>query len=346
MLSTLNVSKRILQSQHDYIREWGIRREQWLSVILSLESPPGTCNGCNRPALWRCLDCQSSSPSCAECCRVLHQRLIFHRVQFWTGEYYEPSWLLHTGLILHLGHQGNPCPCAAIEVPADNESVAGVADGPDTDEAIGRDVGDPAADENGDWIDLPDENSQNELHQEIYNTSDPFLVSVDPMPISVPAGSASTTPPAPTNNMTSAPATPSAPDDPFAQTRKKEPLRLSSFANVYGPPSGCKVPLKEGAQYMTIIDRSGVHRMRVELCHCPGAELQREMHLLHAGLFPASFKIIKTTFTFAVLDDFRLSNLDCKTSGYHYYRKLRRLTSPSFPDAVPVSSNLNEHHRH
>jgi hypothetical protein len=80
--------------------------------------------------------------------------------------------------------------------------------------------------------------------------------------------------------------------------------------------------------------------VNVQLCQCPGAELHQEDQMLQAGLFPASFKIIKTAFTFQVLDDFRTSNLECKTSGYHYFRKLRRLTSPAYPDAISVISLL------
>lgn len=296
------------------------------------------CNGCNKPALWRCLDCQSSSPSCDECCRVQHQQLIFHRVQFWSGKYYEPSWLLYTGVVLHLGHQGNPCPRSAMEVPTHDESVPGVADASDTDETIVEDMGDPDIDEDKDWIDLSDEPLEREPPQMMNGTTDPFLVSMNSVQINAPAPSNI----APLiNNVTSAPTTPSVHSVP---TKANKRLRLSSYANIHGPPPGFNTSFKKGARFMTIIDRSGVHRIQVEFCQCPGSEFQREVHFLHAGLFPASFKVIKTAFTFAVLDDFRVSNLDCKTSGYHYYRKLRRFTSPSFPDAVPVRSKINYDH--
>jgi hypothetical protein len=52
------------------------------------------------------------------------------------------------------------------------------------------------------------------------------------------------------------------------------------------------------------------------------------------GLFATSFERIQTVFTFEVLKDFRLSNLECKTTAYQYYQKLRRLTCPEFPKAV------------
>ncbi|KDR66957.1 hypothetical protein GALMADRAFT_80367, partial [Galerina marginata CBS 339.88] len=54
-----------------------------------------------------------------------------------------------------------------------------------------------------------------------------------------------------------------------------------------------------------------------------------------AGFLPSSFKDIKTLFTTSCLDDFRLANLECKTSAYQYYQMLRRRTNPSNPTAVP-----------
>jgi hypothetical protein len=54
------------------------------------------------------------------------------------------------------------------------------------------------------------------------------------------------------------------------------------------------------------------------------------------GLFPASLQNIKTAFTFGVLDDFRMDNLECKTAGLNYWHKVVRITSNEFPKSVPV----------
>uniref|UniRef100_A0A8H7XZC5 Uncharacterized protein n=1 Tax=Psilocybe cubensis TaxID=181762 RepID=A0A8H7XZC5_PSICU len=43
---------------------------------------------------------------------------------------------------------------------------------------------------------------------------------------------------------------------------------------------------------------------------------------------------IRTLFTLDMLEDFRVTNLECKTLGYQYYQKLRRITSSSFPKKV------------
>jgi hypothetical protein len=84
------------------------------------------------------------------------------------------------------------------------------------------------------------------------------------------------------------------------------------------------------------VDKSGVHSLSIWYCHCPGA-LNPAMQLFQAGLFPASFTRPKTAFTFSVLDDFLLDNLECGTSAMNYYSKIRRLTSSIFPLMVPVS---------
>ena len=90
----------------------------------------------------------------------------------------------------------------------------------------------------------------------------------------------------------------------------------------------------DGNPFITIIDVSGIHHLPVLFCSCTTAELHLDISYLRMGLFPTSFERIQTVFTLDVLKDFRLSNLECKTSAYQYYQKLRRLTCPAFPKAV------------
>lgn len=89
-----------------------------------------------------------------------------------------------------------------------------------------------------------------------------------------------------------------------------------------------------GNDFVTIIDVSGVHHLPMVNCVCHGIA-KMVPDCLFAGLFPASFLDIRTVFTFECLDDFRLSNLECKTTPYQYFQKLRRKTNPAFPKAVP-----------
>lgn len=98
-------------------------------------------------------------------------------------------------------------------------------------------------------------------------------------------------------------------------------------------PDGRQLP---AARMMTIVDISGVHELPVVFCSCIHAE-RVDKQLLRMGLYPATQRQPRTMFTFQVLDDFLLTNKECKTSAMNYYNKLRRVTNDSFPHMVPVS---------
>ena len=92
-----------------------------------------------------------------------------------------------------------------------------------------------------------------------------------------------------------------------------------------------------GHNVVTIVHTNGVHHLPVVLCGCPGREGEVLNDYLELGLFPASFDMVRTAFTFAVLDDNLLSYLECHTTSSQYFQKLRRLTNPAFPLTVSVS---------
>jgi hypothetical protein len=91
-----------------------------------------------------------------------------------------------------------------------------------------------------------------------------------------------------------------------------------------------------GNQYTVVADVSGIHTLAYRLCGCPNSP-EAQYQFLELGFFPASYHTVKTVFTFAVLDDFLLDNLECKTASLAYFQKLRRLTNQPFPHLVPVS---------
>ncbi|KAG1776260.1 hypothetical protein EV702DRAFT_1179917 [Suillus placidus] len=81
------------------------------------------------------------------------------------------------------------------------------------------------------------------------------------------------------------------------------------------------VPLVNDPQTTMVVDTSGLHSLMIRFCRCTNA-LSPDMQLFEMGLFPASFTSPKTAFTFAVLDDFLLDNMECGTSAMNYYSKL------------------------
>ncbi|KAG0701033.1 hypothetical protein DFH29DRAFT_876211 [Suillus ampliporus] len=89
-----------------------------------------------------------------------------------------------------------------------------------------------------------------------------------------------------------------------------------------------------GKTQITVVDTSGVHTVSIRFCQCVDAR-RPDKQLFEMGLFPASFTRPKTAFTFGLLDDFILDNLEYGTSAMNYYSKLRRITSSVFPHLVP-----------
>ena len=115
------------------------------------------------------------------------------------------------------------------------------------------------------------------------------------------------------------------------------PKEQSSDYLCDSPPStGDRDP--GGNRYLVVVNRAGVHQLAVRWCTCDGAATP-DIQLMDMGFFPASFKRIRTVFTFQVLDDFLIENLECKTSASSFYSKLRRITSKAFPQSIPVSDS-------
>lgn len=94
-----------------------------------------------------------------------------------------------------------------------------------------------------------------------------------------------------------------------------------------------------GCTILVAVTSIGVHHIGIGYCSCPGAASQEEQLLIH-GLYPATFVRPRTVFTFGVLDDFLMDNLECKTTAMKYFSKLRRKTCPSFPHLVPVCRTI------
>ena len=130
------------------------------------------------------------------------------------------------------------------------------------------------------------------------------------------------------------------PDDPTWEDvppeREKVPLRTPT-------------PLKDDLdiEHLLIVDSSGLISLPVIWCQCAADNhpednrMQDSFHhspdvmLLDLELLPASYDNIKTVFTFRCLDDYHLSNLECKMTAYQYFQQLRRITNPAFPQSVP-----------
>ena len=121
------------------MQDWLPIADDYLEILVQHKGYSGDrlCQkGCDREGNWRCLDCFSKPLSCTECCRSEHSRHPFHRVEGWCGQYFAPSLLSASGVVLHLGHGGQPCPNALR--PRDDTWVN------DPDDSAEEDIDDPS----------------------------------------------------------------------------------------------------------------------------------------------------------------------------------------------------------
>ncbi|KAF9224245.1 hypothetical protein BS17DRAFT_684398, partial [Gyrodon lividus] len=59
---------------------------------------------------YKCMECFSQLLFCTQCCWQQHYMLPFHWIKQWTRTFFEDLSLCLAGMVLHLGHYGQPCP--------------------------------------------------------------------------------------------------------------------------------------------------------------------------------------------------------------------------------------------
>lgn len=104
------------------------------------------------------------------------------------------------------------------------------------------------------------------------------------------------------------------------------------------PPIADPLPFYSPSRRLTIVHTNGIHDLHVTFCQCENAASE-DLQLLDGGFYPGSFKRPVTAFTFQVLDDYLLTNRECKTSPLRYFYKLRKLTNSALPHTVQVSAH-------
>ena len=111
---------------------------------------------------------------------------------------------------------------------------------------------------------------------------------------------------------------------------------LYNEAELPDPP----VVYLNGQWVLTYIHSNGIHQLPTSFCRCSGSPMP-DIQLLRMGFFSSTAKDPQMAFTFSLLDDYILENLECKTSMTHYYSKLWRMTSNAFPHKVKVSFRIS-----
>jgi hypothetical protein len=271
------------------------RRNMYLQRILAGEGiSSSACESCQLPGRWRCLCCLGRPLFCRRCCRSQHQRLIFHRVQKWTGKFFQDASLWEVGVRLSIGHGGDNCPsqetliecCATLEERKDELDRLSI------------------------------------LHQSQNFHSNSTPAADERMGSPTPEADERMGSPEPQRDDDDDPEDPTWEDVPPDQ--EYAPLRTP-------------MPAKDDLdiEHLLIFDSSGLISLPVIWCRCAASDQTQDEMLIDLQLLPASYEKIRTVFTFRCLDDYRLSNLECKTTAYQYFQRLKRLTNPAFPNSVP-----------
>src|SRR5262245_4669702 len=100
--------------------------------------------------------------------------------------------------------------------------------------------------------------------------------------------------------------------------------------------NGERCPNSAHDVFFTVVDSNGVHSTKLSFCGCIGSG-ERFEQLARARLFPGTTRDPRTAFTFTVLKEFHLHNLESKKAAYDYLGALRRLSDNVFTADVSVS---------
>ena len=88
------------------------KRPELIFSLLQFEDLPedSSCFFCQEPARFRCVTCIGHPFTCQGCCLKSHQHNPFHKIQQWSGGFFQSVNLRNLGFRLRMGHQGATCP--------------------------------------------------------------------------------------------------------------------------------------------------------------------------------------------------------------------------------------------
>ncbi|KAH8102763.1 hypothetical protein DFH11DRAFT_1735402 [Phellopilus nigrolimitatus] len=111
-LQKASIAKESKRRRAKTLADWVPFRAAYLDELVRLDGR-GMCTSCYKclsaEAPWRCLDCFGAPSSCEQCLVDSHNHSPLHRIEKWTGAFWEKSSLRSLGLKVHLGHAGEPC---------------------------------------------------------------------------------------------------------------------------------------------------------------------------------------------------------------------------------------------
>lgn len=96
-----------------FITNWA---QSLLDIFRARETDPNLGKPCYEckgvDATYRCTECFNCPLLCQACIASVHKWNPLHRIQHWTGTFFERTTLYDIGHVCFLGHHGRPCPTA------------------------------------------------------------------------------------------------------------------------------------------------------------------------------------------------------------------------------------------
>ena len=316
-----------------YMKEFVARADVICQALLAREALPdeNLCFKCvTAMGKWRCIDCIAGHLLCRGCMRHAHFPNPFHRIECWNGIYFRAAALWEVGVYLSLRHHQTPTVCAnlkwqsrVLEIlqeqkdqhdPLENEpppvhtSFSGPVPDPEP-------MSDPERDAANDssimrMLDqmLEGANPDSILEEDDEAEGHDLEAEVGDNDVGAAAG---------------------------FQTYIQQPNDWPNTGYIPAANVTPEAPRQDALnnQYVWVVHTNGIHHIALVSCTCRGQQNIID-DLFYAQMVPVSFERVRTLFTTAVLDRFRLSNLEMKSSAYQFFQMLRRLTKPMNPASV------------
>jgi hypothetical protein len=324
-------TKSLPKQRSSYMKEFVARVDCILGALLARDAMPHEtcCSGCGKSVgRWRCRDCTSAKLLCRACMRATHFPNPFHRIECWTGIYFRKAALWEVGVYLNLNHHQAPTVCHNLKWQMDIlETFQKVKDERDHLENDPTPLTRPdenTSDYSGPAPDTEQEGAEDEsvmkMLDKMLQEHNPECVEEDDDELG---------------------------HDPEADIEDND-AGAAGFVNYIPPYATVPDPADSGTadhmqqapqqdalnnRYVRVVHTNGIHHIALVCCTCRGHD-NIASDLFYARLVPASFARIRTIFTTAVLDHFRLCNLEMRSSAYQFYQMLRRVTMPMNPASV------------
>ena len=234
---------------------------------------------------------------CRECMRNAHLEMPFHRIQKWTGQYFRPGSLWEVGVCVIVDHGNTDRRCEWLKHKADEQiRLQATCDSQDEGEDEVEEVEDTYRDQRAD-ADITLEQRDGGVEERF--DIDEIIEELEKEEARHAHGGE---------------------EDLDGADEEDEGKAGLPEAPIDHPIAPSMDP--DQNPYVLFMHTNGLHSLPYIQCGCGGLQ-ERIAGAVRMRLMPASFTIFKTMFTFDVLEDFRLANLECKTSAYQYYQLLR-----------------------